>query len=170
MPRRSERGFTLTELVVVIAIIGVLSTLIVSISSRTDGANARLSAEQVVSTVGLAKLRASATRKIQRVQIEPGRITVLQATTTGLVVLPSTEWALVQTISLHAGIEIWNVTASAVTAEGASVSKDDALAYAIDVRPDGQANASTVYISDGSKETRVIVYSATASARAKAAW
>jgi prepilin-type N-terminal cleavage/methylation domain-containing protein len=170
MVRRSERGFTLTELVVVIAILGILSALFVSISSRTDGANAKLTAEQVVSTVGLAKLRASATRKIQRIHVEPGRITVLQASTTGLVVTPSTEWHLVQILAVHAGIEIWNVTPSAVTAEGASISKDDTLAYAIDVRPDGQANASTVYIFDGSKQSRVIVYAATAGARAKAAW
>ena len=152
------------------AILGILSALFVSISSRTDGANAKLTAEQVVSTVGHAKLRASATRKIQRIQVEPGRITVFQASTTGLVVQPSTEWHLVQTVTVRAGIEIWNVTAAAVTAEGASVTKDDALAYTIDVRPDGQANASTVYITDGSKQSRVIVYAATAGARARAAW
>lgn len=170
MVRRRERGFTLTELVVVMAIIGILSALFVSISSRTDGANARLTAEQVVSTVGLAKLRASATRKIQRIQVEPDRVTVLQASTTGLVVLPETEWHHVQSIAVHAGIAIWNVAPAAVTAEGAAIAKDDALAYAIDVRPDGQTNASTIYISDGSKQSRVIVYAATAGARAKAAW
>ena len=170
MARRFERGFTLTELVVVMAILGILSTLFVSISSRTDGANARLTAEQVVSTVGVAKLRASATRKIQRLYVEPDRITVLQASTTGLVVQPSTEWHLVQTISVRGGIAIWNVTPAAVTTEGASITKDDALAYAIDVRPDGQANASTIYISDGARQSRVIVYAATAGARAKVAW
>jgi prepilin-type N-terminal cleavage/methylation domain-containing protein len=58
-PRRNEAGFTLTELMTVVAIIAVLSTVIVAMSGRAYGANARTTSQQVVSAVGLAKLRAS---------------------------------------------------------------------------------------------------------------
>lgn len=170
MRNRRQAGFTLTELMVVVAILGILSLLIVSISSRPYGVNARTSSEQIVSTVGLAKLRASSTRRIHRIQVEGDRISVFQASTTGLIVQAGTEWQLVQTQAFRKGLEIWDVSPGAVTTSGASIDKHDQLAYAIDVRPDGQANASTVYLTDGKDRYRVVVYAATAGAHARATW
>jgi len=76
MRRSAQRGFTLVELMVVVAIIAILGGLLISASSRPVGASARNTSEQLVSTINFAKLRAAATRRIHRIQIEPQRVSV----------------------------------------------------------------------------------------------
>lgn len=169
-PRRNEAGFTLTELMTVVAIIAVLSTVIVSMSGRAYGANARTTSQQVVSAVGLAKLRASSSRRVHRLVIEPNQISIWQASTMGLATTPSTTWKLVQQQPLGKKVKIWNVEASAITGGGNPVSENAVLAYPLDIRPDGQANASTIFLSDGKDQWRVVVYAATAGAYARAQW
>jgi prepilin-type N-terminal cleavage/methylation domain-containing protein len=168
-PRRNEAGFTLTELMAVVAIIGILSTIIVAMSGRAYGATARTTSQQVVSAVGLAKLRASSSRRVHRVVIEPDQISIWQASTMGLATVPSTTWKLVQQHPLGK-VKIWNVQPSAITGAGNPVSEDTQLAYDLDIRPDGQANASTIFLSDGKDQWRVVVYAATAGAYARAQW
>lgn len=169
--RGSQRGFTLIEMMVVVAIIAILSGLVISASGRPVGANARNVSEQIVSTVGFAKLRASATRRVHRIQIQPTVINVWVASNeTGLIVSGAVTWELVQRRPLPSGVRVWDVQAGPITGIGTAVSEVTSLDYNLDVRPDGQAIASTIFVTDGKEPWRVLVYHATGGAYARPQW
>lgn len=163
-----ERGFTLVEMMIVVGILGVLAQMMASVSSRPVGANARVVSEQVASVINFAKLRAQATRTVHRVRIEPQKLTVLAGTVTGLAT-PAT-WSVVQESTIPKRSTIWNVTGSPVVSTGATVAANTSLSYNLDVRPDGQATPSTVYVTDGNANWRVIVYRITGGTYARAQW
>ncbi|MCX5744590.1 MAG: prepilin-type N-terminal cleavage/methylation domain-containing protein [Proteobacteria bacterium] len=164
------RGFTLIEMMVVVAIIGIIGVLVFSVSSRPFGASAKAVSDQVVSQINLARLRAQVTRKIQRVQVEPQLISVWELSTTGLAIPAIPVWSLVQESSIPKGASAWNVTAGAITTTGATVTQNASLLYGLNVRPDGQATASTIYLSDNLHQWRVIVYHATGGTYAREGW
>ena len=60
--RRSSAGFTVIELMTVIAIIAILAALVIGVSGRTYGVNATNMADQLVSTFNFARSRALKTR------------------------------------------------------------------------------------------------------------
>lgn len=171
--RRSQRGFTLIEMMVVVGIVAILSGLLISASSRPVGASARNVAESIVSTINFAKLRSQSTRRIHRVQIENTRVSVWELSTTGLAMPMTSTWALVQNSPIPKGVTVADVVAAPVITLNATVTPAvlaGSTAYALDVRPDGQATASTIYIDDGVHHWRVITYHITGGTYAREYW
>ncbi len=189
--RHTQRGFTLTELMVVIAVIGVISALVFSVSSKPYGANPQNFAEELVQTMNLGKMRAVSTRKYHRVTVTgpsagapytASYVQIWQWSNTGMKTPSGTCdlgppivdcWQLVQQYPIPSGV-VAHAGSTSVAAVAGSVSPtvDAALAFDIDFRPDGSSTGGTVFLADREslKPWRVVVYRATGSSYARETW
>ena len=169
--RSRERGFTLVEMMVVVAIISILSALIISVNSRTYGASAANVSDQINSALGMAKMRAVSTRRIQEVEIKPQEIRIWQSTTTGFVTPVS--YAFVERIVIPSGVTIWDVRATLYPNPGSlTPTKNTSLDYMMLFKPDGSSTGGTTFVTDAQnvKTWRVITYRATGSSYARETW
>src|SRR5262245_11213746 len=98
---RTQRGFTLVEMMMVIAIIGVLSGLIIGVNGTAYGANAARVSDQLTSAFSLAKQRAISTRRYTRVDVRARTATVWQSSQVGMVT--PTAWQYCQTFTIPRG-------------------------------------------------------------------
>jgi prepilin-type N-terminal cleavage/methylation domain-containing protein len=169
-PARGARGFTLLELMVVIGIVAVLSSMVISVSGTAYGANASSVGDQLTSALGLAKLRAISTRRITRVEVRAQTATVWQSTQTGLVA--PTAWQFYQTFTIPKGVTVWNAATTVYADAGATVSQNPDVDFMVDFKPDGSSTGGTIFVTDtrNAHPMRVLVYRATGSAYARASW
>jgi len=169
-PTRPQRGFTLIEMLVVVAIIAVLCALVISASSRPVGANARNLSEQVISVINFAKLRAQSTRRVHKVTFDQTHIWVQVAADTGIVPPGTTTYSPVQTTTFPNGVHIYDIANAVYPSAGNSVTDNPGLTYDLFVRPDGQCTGSTLFIGDGAHQFRVVVYHISGGTYAREFW
>ena len=164
------RGFTLVELMVVIAIIAVLSVLVISVNGTAYGANATSAGDQLNSAFNFAKLRAISMRRYTRVEVKTKTATVWQSSQTGLVT--PTSWQFVQTFTIPTGASVWDGSTTVYASSGATVSQNASVDFMVDFKPDGSSTGGTVFVTDraNAHSTRVLVYRATGSSYARADW
>jgi prepilin-type N-terminal cleavage/methylation domain-containing protein len=171
MKRASQRGFTLIEMMVVVAIIAILSGFVISINKRTYGASANSVADQLVSNASMAKMRAVSTRRWHRLTVTPNAAQLWQSTTTGLAT--PTAWGLVQQTNFPGGTTVWSCSTTVYAASGtATVSQNTSLSFNLDFSPDGSSTGATCFVTDdrAAKKWRVIVYKATGGSYDRELW
>lgn len=183
MKRSAQRGFTLIELMTVLAIIAILTAVFASMASPGAG-TPRTSAEETVGLIQMARLRAESQRVIHRVRFESTQVisvweSVVSAGDPTPVIGFTTPvfYQLVQSQTLPANAFLFAGSTSTLSGTGNSPGAvGTGLPLDITFYPDGSSSGGTVFISDQSQSTtntpgfRVFVFTATGGALAREVW
>lgn len=174
--RQRQRGFTLIELMVVVAIIAILSAFLISVKGVTYGASPQNTAQLVANYFNTCKMRAVSQRRWHRCEVLNSTFTIYQWSVTGMTTpvvtsCPGGCWQIVSQVAFDKNVAEW-MGSNAVSASGGATVTQSASAADFDFKPDGSSTGGTVFFADnqGNKPWRVVVYKATGSSYARSGW
>jgi prepilin-type N-terminal cleavage/methylation domain-containing protein len=170
--RRPHAGFTLIELMVVIAIIGIFGAIVFGLTLTTYGGNAENVSDEIASQISMARMRAVSTKRAHAVEIKNGSVAVWQGNTIGMVP-PTSFTSLVNQIDLPVNVQVWDAQNVANANTGATPTQNTTLDYFVTINADGTSpTGATIFVTDRQQHSkyRVLLYSITGATYARVGW